>query len=672
MRPIIAIRNDIEVARSESGSESLARLADELHRESIPEARAEALFVNGLLHLRTGMYSAGASAGREAAECFSTLNDDLGYAKSLHLVGVSLLKLSEFSEALDSLQKAAAVFTAYGSERELARTLCSIGAVQLAQCKYQRALSTFQQSLDIGAAIADRKLSSLIISKIGEAHLSSGDPARALESYQRSLDINTDTNNQRGLVISYDGLGRVYRLIGNFPQSLESYYTALEHAHAIGDKRSTATILDGIGSTLSDIGDHHQALEKFNQALDAFTEIGQVARTATVIHHISLVNYRMQNFEEAYENACRARSITQSIGGNANVAIYTGTIVSSLIAMDRNDEATAELRNQGTMEMVSRTSCVEHLINRAELARRNELVEMAQQDLVDALPIAKAHGLPMIESDVHRALCDLAQQRGDFALYINHSNEQRRINDEIHGRQAIQRLATLEVERKAEAERRDREKERQLLYGALPQNVVERLVRGEKVTGDHFADASVLIADVVGFTSHSADMHPNDVVLLLEQLFAELDSVCDEYSITKVKTIGDAYLCFKGDRDAYTNANAVVTMAKKVVQMSFSWPNGDPIILRIGIHSGPITAGVIGSLRLQYDVWGDTVNMTSRLESTAEAGKIHVSHDLVSCFTLDVKHNNQESVPSPLHSFSPRGHVALKGKGVVATYWVDA
>ena len=353
-------------------------------------------------------------------------------------------------------------------------------------------------------------------------------------------------------------------------------------------------------------------------------------------------------------------------------ALLAQGIVSSLIAMDRNDEATAELRNQGTMEMVSRTSCVEHLINRAELARRNELVEMAQQDLVDALPIAKAHGLPMIESDVHRALCDLAQQRGDFALYINHSNEQRRINDEIHGRQAIQRLATLEVERKAEAERRDREKERQLLYGALPQNVVERLVRGEKVTGDHFADASVLIADVVGFTSHSADMHPNDVVLLLEQLFAELDSVCDEYSITKVKTIGDAYLCFKGDRDAYTNANAVVTMAKKVVQMSFSWPNGDPIILRIGIHSGPITAGVIGSLRLQYDVWGDTVNMTSRLESTAEAGKIHVSHDLVSCFTLDVKHNNQESVPSPLHSFSPRGHVALKGKGVVATYWVDA
>jgi class 3 adenylate cyclase len=276
----------------------------------------------------------------------------------------------------------------------------------------------------------------------------------------------------------------------------------------------------------------------------------------------------------------------------------------------------------------------------------------------------------------HELLRDLAQKRNDFAGYIEHNKEHQRITEEIRGKEATQRLAMMEAERKMEGERRERDKERALLYGALPESVATRILRGEKVTGDHFEHAAVLFIDVASFTTHTATMQPGDVVLLLEDLFSRMDNICDQHGAVKIKTIGDSYMCFRGDGAEAENALSIARVALDVARTPFTWPDGSPLIVRMGAHIGAATAGVIGTQRLQYDVWGDTVNVASRMESHGEPGRIHVSEVFATAlrsvdggqWTVD---DNNDSMTSDSMTLFKRGSISIKGKGPMTTYWLE-
>ena len=234
----------------------------------------------------------------------------------------------------------------------------------------------------------------------------------------------------------------------------------------------------------------------------------------------------------------------------------------------------------------------------------------------------------------------------------------------------------MEAEKRIEGESKERENERALLFGALPKSVADRMIRGEQVTGDQFEHAAVLFTDVVGFTSHTSSMHPSDVVALLANMFSAFDKLCEKHGVIKVKTIGDSYMCFKGDGDAATNASSMAALALALKGACGTWSDGSPVRIRLGIHIGTATAGVIGTQRLQYDVWGDTVNVASRLESTSEPGRIHVSHAFYEVLNTPTQHQLDASTSDgpkpPKPTFIPRGMTDLKGKGTMETYWLNS
>lgn len=227
-------------------------------------------------------------------------------------------------------------------------------------------------------------------------------------------------------------------------------------------------------------------------------------------------------------------------------------------------------------------------------------------------------------------------------------------------------------EREIRAEREERERERAILYSTLPKSVADRMVKGEKVTGDHFEHAVILFTDIVGITSHSSNLYPQQVTEFLAQIYTEFDKLCEKYSVTKVKTIGDSYMCFKGDGEAEENANSVARVALSIINSNFKWPvpgggettAPDPVQFRIGIAMGPATAGVIGTDRFQYDVWSDTVNLASRMESTGEPGRIQVNETCAQALALRIP-------SSVLYTLVPRGTVDVKGIGTVQTWWLE-
>lgn len=199
-----------------------------------------------------------------------------------------------------------------------------------------------------------------------------------------------------------------------------------------------------------------------------------------------------------------------------------------------------------------------------------------------------------------------------------------------------------------------------LLLNVLPQPIAERLKRGETNIADSFPAATVLFADIVNFTGLSSHIAPVELVGLLNRVFSVFDKLADRYQLEKIKTIGDAYMVVGGVPTAMPDhVEAIAAMALGMMRATnrFKTRNKQTIRLRIGIHTGPVVAGVIGSRKFTYDLWGDTVNVASRMESQGELGRIQVS----------------EAVYEKLgdrFTFAPRQPIEIKGKGLMNTYWL--
>ncbi len=167
-----------------------------------------------------------------------------------------------------------------------------------------------------------------------------------------------------------------------------------------------------------------------------------------------------------------------------------------------------------------------------------------------------------------------------------------------------------------------------LLLNVLPRSIAERLKQKPTVIADSFDEVSILFADLVGFTALSASLSPARLVALLNDLFSRFDALCDRHGLEKIKTIGDAYLVVAGlpsPRPDHAEAIAEMALDMQVALRAFCVDNGLALELRIGINSGPVVAGVIGSKKFIYDLWGDAVNVASRMESHGRPGAIQVA-----------------------------------------------
>jgi class 3 adenylate cyclase/CheY-like chemotaxis protein len=210
----------------------------------------------------------------------------------------------------------------------------------------------------------------------------------------------------------------------------------------------------------------------------------------------------------------------------------------------------------------------------------------------------------------------------------------------------------------------EREKSERLLLNVLPKPIADRLKQGQHTIADNFTEVTVLFADIVNFTSLSATLAPTDLVHLLNQIFSAFDQLVEQYDLEKIKTIGDAYMAVGGLPTPRANhAEAVAEMALDMQQIAaqFIVPHHQleqrPLKIRIGIHTGPVGAGVIGTTKFAYDLWGDTVNTASRMELHGLPGQIQVT---AATYEL-LKHK---------YILQSRGAIEVKGKGEMTTYFL--
>jgi class 3 adenylate cyclase len=200
-----------------------------------------------------------------------------------------------------------------------------------------------------------------------------------------------------------------------------------------------------------------------------------------------------------------------------------------------------------------------------------------------------------------------------------------------------------------------------LLHRTLPAPIVRRLKRGQTVIADHLPGVTVVFADICGFTPLAARLSPQELVAMLDEIFSSFDELAKKHGVEKIKTIGDAYMAVAGapercDDHAVRAARLALAMRDHVCELAKS--RNIELAMRIGVHTGEVVAGVIGIERFAYDLWGDTVNTASRMESHGEPNKVQIT-----AATKDAL--------GPAFATTERGAIDVKGRGTLTTYWLD-
>jgi len=229
------------------------------------------------------------------------------------------------------------------------------------------------------------------------------------------------------------------------------------------------------------------------------------------------------------------------------------------------------------------------------------------------------------------------------------------------------RQHTKVLEGKNKTIREEQERSENLLLNILPSLVAEELKKNGSTKAQYYEDVSVLFADFVGFSKIAEQLKPQQLVTELDTAFKAFDEIIARYNLEKIKTIGDAYMCagglVPGGRDG-SQIRDMVSAAREMQNWLTVWnaereAKGLPRFdARIGIHRGPVVAGVVGSKKFAFDIWGDTVNIAARVEQASEGGKINISGE-----AYDI-----------IKSFSPcqyRGKISVKNKGEIDMYYIE-
>ncbi|MEG4441070.1 adenylate/guanylate cyclase domain-containing protein [Microcoleus sp. AT9_B5] len=239
------------------------------------------------------------------------------------------------------------------------------------------------------------------------------------------------------------------------------------------------------------------------------------------------------------------------------------------------------------------------------------------------------------------------RKRAEMALY--------KLNEELEFRVKERTNALNDT---LNALRVQQEQSERLLLNILPEEIANRLKRGDSTIADTFAEVTVLFADIVGFTQLSSRVSPTQLVSLLNDIFSTFDNLAERHGLEKIKTIGDAYMVVGGlpiPRPDHAEAIAEMALDMQQAVIDFNNTENQALNIRIGINSGPVVAGVIGIKKFIYDLWGDTVNTASRMESHSLPGCIQVTSA-----TYQILQNK--------YSFESRGSIEVKGKGQMTTY----
>jgi adenylate cyclase len=540
--------------------------------------------------------------------------------------------------------------------------------------KYKEAILNWQQAIEVYKILNDKTGVANMLSNQGAVYFNQGDDAKSLELHLQSLKMSEAINDTLRILTSLNNIGSVYsNKTATFNKSLEYFLRSYKLSLAINDKYLIGTSTVNLGEMYYRISDDSTALFYLNQSIKAYEGSENLPYALNIIGRI---NTRQKNFDkavqihtEAYEMAKKLDTKldqTQSLVALAQAYKASGDIPSAIKAFKQSVEvaiplnANVEMKDayQGLSESYSQQADYTNAFKYQNLL-------LAIKDTIYNINTDKKLGTLQFGFD-------LEKKEGEISLLNKNKEIQRREIQRqkivktgfIGGFLTVLLFASVFFKQRNKIGKEKKRSEK-LLLNILPEETAEELKATGTAKTKRYDLVSVLFTDFKNFTQASEILSPEDLVAEINYCYSEFDRIVERFGIEKIKTIGDSYMC-AGGLPVSNNTHPFDIVSAGLEMVKFIEKNKQERIqsglpyfeLRLGIHSGPVVAGIVGIKKFAYDIWGDTVNTASRMESSGEVGRVNIS----GC--------TYELVKDKFNCMY-RGKIEAKNKGVIDMYFAE-
>jgi len=562
-----------------------------------------------------------------------------------------------------------------------ALALKNIGIVYYFQGKHLEALDYYTQSLEVFKIIGDNSGIANLYSNIGVVYYDRGDDAKALENYLQSLKFSELAGDKFRILIALNNVGGVYNIKpATYDKALEYYLKALSISEELGKMEESGTICVNIGTIYFEKDNDEQALFYFNKSLKAY---GDSEGSLNAYNGLGKIYRKEENYELALQNHQKALalaeklnnkiSIVQSLMGLANVYVKKGDYPTALQYFRKAELPALEIHaNHEIKDLYQEMALAYSKTKDYSNAFKYQTLFSSIKDTLYNIDTDKKLGTLQFDFDLQKKQGEINLLTKDMALTDIKLKRQQFTKKVLIVGLILVLLIALLIFRNYRIKVRthkilDRQKGEieSLLLNILPSEVANELQVYGHAIPRNYEFVSVMFTDFKGFTAIADKMSPKELIQELNTCFVAFDDIIGKYGLEKIKTIGDSYMCAGGIPTA--DEHHVENMVKASLEICHfirqynqkrnlegleSWD------LRIGVHVGPVIAGVVGKKKYAYDIWGSTVNIASRLESNGMPGKVNISS---SVFEL-IKDK---------YSCSYRGKINAKNIGDIDMYFLD-
>lgn len=564
---------------------------------------------------------------------------------------------NEFNKALDNHAKSLDIFEKLNDKKGMLLSYNSLGLIYYKQGYYPLAIKNYLNVLNILEEMGDKTAIADSYTNIAKIYYKDGNFTLALDYLQSSLKIQLEQSDKSGMCESYNNIGNIYYQKKNYQQALEYYQKAMKVEEEVRDERVMAECYNNLGNVYLQLNTLDFALEFQQRALKIQKKQNDEIATASTYNNLGLVYEKRGMLNDAINSHKHAIEIAERLGNQE--ILKDGYWGLAAIYAKQNNFLNAYqnyLLYSNTKDMILNK---ENLRSMAEINARYE----ADKKEKEIALLVKENQYKELDAKRQRVITYfLIGGLVIFLLlgiliYISYSQKKAAFKELAEKNKII-------IKQKEEGEK-EKKRSEELLLNILPTETAEELKNYGKAAPRSYKMVTVLFTDFKGFTTIAEKLTPEQLVYELDYCFRKFDEITSRYGIEKIKTIGDAYMCAGGiPIRNRSNPVDVVLAAFEMQDFIESWKREKMAKgkefweIRIGLHTGPVVAGIVGSKKFAYDIWGDTVNTASRMESSGEAGKINISgttYEYVNSF----------------YDCTFRGKITAKNKGEIDMYFVD-
>lgn len=533
---------------------------------------------------------------------------------------------------------------------------------------------------------AEPQTRALAMRNLGYVEMTAGATRSSARYTNAAHDLLTALGDERGLATVEDMLTHLHLNLGAAELALSHALRTRELAERLDDPVLLGWALHNLGTVYHRLGDAEEGRRWYARALPQFEAADYTVGRARTLGLMADLELEAGRLDDARAHLAESHALWEAS------RVPLGLAHSDLSMAKLELAAVADLDSASDPEAIaSAAQRALELLTRArsrDIRQPQLLVDIRIQEskaqlvlescrpaldlellpaLRRAIAEAREHGLRHSELDGLAVQTELQLSAGDLSGAVETMREQLRLTSELAREDAAARARSLAIGTQIAAARREAEVTERLLLDVMPASIVRELKLHQRVDPKHHEHATVVFADLVGFTRISTTLEPRSLVAELDRLFRAFDDVAARWQLEKLKTIGDAYMAVAGLPDPHPRHALAATLAalhlREAVRAYAAGPAADgqikpPWSVRVGLHSGPLIAGIIGRAKLAYDVWGETVNTAARMESSSAADRINVSaatHAQIAAYFVT----------------TPRGPVEAKGLGPVDMFFVE-